>query len=117
MFVYPKETKEDSFAVYKCSISTTIDVIPFSSAVGKTFPTCDLFIPTFDSYFVDPCESYSGDHFNKIPHKSLSSSTDHDIMYFNLPKEFAHKFSLNVFLTSAVGREYKLLEVISIKVT
>ena len=42
--------------------------------------------------------------------------TDHDITYYNLPREFAHDFSLKTFLSSAVGMKYKLLEIISIKV-
>ena len=37
-------------------------------------------------------------------------------MYYYLPKDFAHDFSLKAFLSSAVGREYELLKLINIKV-
>ena len=70
LYTYPKETNENSFAIHKCSVSTSIDLTPFSSTLGKTFPTCNLFIPTFRGYFADPCERYlaTGDHFKEIPH-------------------------------------------------
>ena len=69
---YPKEVKENSIVVYKCNVSITIDVTPFSSAVGKTFPSCDLFIPTFDGYFVNPCDNHAGNHF-KTSHELIQS--------------------------------------------
>ena len=44
------------------------------------------------------------------------SSIDHDVLYYHLPREFAHDFSLNTFLSSSIGRQYELAKLISVKV-
>ena len=55
------ETTEERTSGYKCEMTITVDVTPYTSVVGKTFPVCKMFIPTFGGSFVDPCDSYLGD--------------------------------------------------------
>lgn len=51
-----------------------------------------------------------------MSHK-LSPFTDQDIIYYNLPEEFVHEFSLREFRSSKIGVGYQLWKLISIKVT
>ena len=65
------DTIEEETAGYKCEMSITVDVTLFTSVVGKIFPICKIFIPTFGGSFVDPCESYLGDHFKDMPYSLI----------------------------------------------
>jgi len=106
---YPMESKQTNAAIYKCKMSATIDVTPFSSTASKTIPTCALFIPTFNGSFMDPCDVQQTNSNVHLP-------TDHDIIYHYLPKEFSHDYLIKQFQGSTVGRDYRLLQIISIKV-
>lgn len=115
---YLMDTVEEKTAGYKCEMSISVDVTQYSSIAGKTFPVCKMFLPTIGGSFVDPCESYLG---ILSYHKFVGSSncclhTDHDIVYYHLPKEFANEFALTMFVSSPAGRRYRLLKLISIKV-
>lgn len=112
---YAQET-EHNVTIYKCNISISVDVTPFSSAIGKSFPTCDLFIPIFNGrYFAKPCENHLGNQF-LVALSNNHLLTEHDIEYYHLPDDFAHPLSLRVFMNSEAGRNYGLLKQISIQV-
>ena len=96
---YLTESMEKKTAGYKCEMSITVDVTRYSSVVGKTFPVCKMFIPTFGGSFLNPCESYLGNYFETL-HKLIISSQItilHIIIYLknlltiSLLKHFYHQ--------------------------
>ena len=60
---YLMEMVEKKTGGYKCEMSISVDVTRYTSIVGKNFPLCKMFIPTFGGSFVNPCKGYLGNHF------------------------------------------------------